>query len=96
MTWLSGLAAELFPAWHERRLLRRKQAEDDSLTALDRFRRSIAMQDEKSPARDTRETPADNPKTGEEAKRQPERVAPEGERDHRQKDRAVKDGPPKR
>jgi hypothetical protein len=63
MKWMRTLAVELFPAWHERRLLRELQAESDAgLDALQRFRRKIAMEDKKQPARDVREAPASNPK----------------------------------
>jgi len=52
MAWWRSLLAEIFPAWHERRLLRKSQADSGArLDALQRFRRAIAMQDKAGKAR---------------------------------------------
>jgi hypothetical protein len=65
MGWWRSLLAEVFPSWHERRLLREMQAESDkNLDALQKLRRKIAMEDKaesQKPARDVREQPAPNP-----------------------------------
>jgi hypothetical protein len=45
MRWIRSLAAELFPVWNERRLIRRLQAESDVLLEpLERFRRRVALE----------------------------------------------------
>jgi hypothetical protein len=52
MAWWRSLLAEIFPAWHERQLLRKSQADNGArLDALQRFRRAIAMQDKADKAR---------------------------------------------
>ena len=63
MVWWHSLLAEVFPSWHERRLLRRLQADNEtSLEALQKFRRKIATSDPKQSTRDPREDRAPNPK----------------------------------
>ncbi len=77
MKWLRSLAAELFPTWHERKVLRQLQADSEAgLDALQKYRRRLAMSDDKAPARDTRDTPAENPVTGDEANRPPPKEVP--------------------
>ena len=45
MAWWRSLLAEIFPAWHERQLLRKSQTDNGAgLNALQRFRRTIARQ----------------------------------------------------
>ena len=63
MKWLRSLAAELFPRWHARQMLRQLQADNEaSLDALQKFRRKIAMSGQAIlPTRDTRNDPAPNP-----------------------------------
>jgi hypothetical protein len=47
MAWWRRLLAEIFPAWHERQLLRNSQTDNGAgLNALQRFRMTIARQDE--------------------------------------------------
>jgi len=61
MAWWRSLFAEILPAWHERRLVGGRETDNDDTTALHRFRRRIAMGDQKQPARDVRDDPAPNP-----------------------------------
>ena len=52
MKWVRSLAAELFLSWHQRRLLRQLQSDNEaSLNALQNFRRNIAMNDKAKNAR---------------------------------------------
>jgi hypothetical protein len=44
--WRS-LLAEILPSWHGRRLVGRREPDNGDMTALDRFRRRIAMSDQK-------------------------------------------------
>ena len=53
--------AEVFPGWHRRRLIASRRTDDGRLTALQRYRRTIAMSDPKEPPRDVREDTAPNP-----------------------------------
>ena len=81
MAWLRSLFAEIFPQWHERRLLREFQAKSEAnLDALQRYRRKLAMGDklEQQPKRGTREQPT--PATGKgTAQKPPAEVPPIGE-----------------
>ena len=61
MVWWRRLFAEIFPAWHRRRLIASRKTDDGRLTTLQRYRRKIAMTDPKQPPRDVREDPAPNP-----------------------------------
>lgn len=46
MGWWRSFLTEVFPSWHERRLLGRLQADNEAnLDALQRLRRKIEMQD---------------------------------------------------
>jgi len=46
MGWLRSLAAEMFPTWHERRLLQQSEADSSaSINALEGFRRKLARSD---------------------------------------------------
>ena len=58
MVWWRRLFAEVFPAWHRRRLIASRRTDDGRLTALQRYRRNIAMSAPKEPSRDVREDPA--------------------------------------
>ena len=42
MKWFRSLAAELFPSWHERRLLKRLKADPSKLDPLTRLQRTLA------------------------------------------------------
>ena len=81
MGWWRSFLAEVFPSWHERRLLREVQAgSDKSFDALERLRRKIALQSKAEslkPARHTREPPL-HPNCDNDAK-PPRDVAPERE-----------------
>jgi hypothetical protein len=47
MKWMRSLAAELFLSWHQRRLLRHLQSDNEaSLEALQNFRRKMTMTEE--------------------------------------------------
>jgi hypothetical protein len=59
--WWRSLFAEVFPSWHERRLLSRLQADNEAnLDALQRLRRKIAMQDKDEKHRATHDRPNSN------------------------------------
>ncbi len=61
MVWWRRLFAEIFPGWHRRRLIASRKADDSRLTALQRYRRKIAMTDPREPRRDVGEDPARGP-----------------------------------
>src|SRR5688572_16152 len=62
MVWWRRFLAEVFPGWHQRRLIDPRNFDDVSkLTPLQRYRSKIEMNDPKQPTRDVRENPAPNP-----------------------------------
>jgi hypothetical protein len=61
MVWWRRFLAEIFPGWHQRRLIASRKADDGSkLSPLQRYRRKIEMSDPK-PVRDVPQNPAPNP-----------------------------------
>jgi hypothetical protein len=62
--WWHSLLSEVFPSWHERRLLRRLQVDNEaSRDALQRLRRKIAIQskyEKRNAMGDPREQPSSN------------------------------------
>ncbi len=55
MAWWRRLFAEILPAWHRKRLIAPRRADEGSGSALERYRRTIATSDRVKNKRDARE-----------------------------------------